>query len=518
MKRNRETRAGAFWLMTLAAVVAQGCGSSRTAPLDGGDGGGSDSGGEVADSSLSGDAGTADGAIGARFALTPVRRTSYRRITSFPRGADAKFISDARISADGSRIIFGTFAGTYTIASDGTNLVTLSTVRNNGHVDISADGKKVVWYENSVDGFVAASDGSGKIKLPGTLGIKGLRMTAAGDQIYQVAPDAGGLLKLPADGTGMKVVMATADVAKANGVDANGNHWRGVMDISDDGSKVVFTFLWDAFAMTGDGAGLKQLTQFLMPENRTLKLVRISGDGTKVAWNVEDGLKSAVTIGPWGGGASVVYTGITYSEGYWMHMPGTGATAALGSGLRLLDTGKVAPYDAIDSGSNSIPLGKPVMVTLTGDARRACIVIEGPESTDQGRPHQIVVVDFEPPTNTGAPTIAGTATTLKSVPNDGSKAASIFATVTDAEVSEVNTVALRGGLRLGATPWLHWPLEDTGERGDSAAKDGVHSTNTLTLPTDTKVAPGPFTLRFVAANKAGHVLMVDTEGLEAHTP
>jgi hypothetical protein len=225
-----------------------------------------------------------------------------------------------------------------------------------------------------------------------------------------------------------------------------------------------------------------------------------------------------VTFSDWGGGNQIVYTGITYSEGNWLHMPGTGAKAALGTGVRLLDTSKVAPYDAIDSGSNSIPLGRPAMVTLTGDARRACLVVEGAESTDQGRPNQIVVIDFDPATNNGAPSIAGTTTALKSVPNDGSKTTTIFATVTDAELTEVNTVAMRGGLRLGLTPWLHWPLEDTGLHGDAVAKDGIHSTDTLNLPPDNMVAPGPFTLRFVAANKAGHILMVDTEGLEAKAP
>jgi hypothetical protein len=108
---------------------------------------------------------------------------------------------------------------------------------------------------------------------------------------------------------------------------------------------------------------------------------------------------------------------------------------------------------------------------------------------------------------------------MRAIPNDGSKAASIFAAVTDpAEIAEVNTVALRGGLRLGATPWLHWALEDTGLHGDTTAKDTIHSSNAVALPAADMVAPGPFTLRFVAANKAGHVLMIDTEGLEAQAP
>ena len=57
-----------------------------------------------------------------------------------------------------------------------------------------------------------------------------------------------------------------------------------------------------------------------------------------------------------------------------------------------------------------------------------------------------------------------------------------------------------------------------GQNGDATSNDGTYSTNTLRLPTDAMVAPGPVGLRFTAANRAGHVLMVDTEGLEARAP
>jgi hypothetical protein len=65
---------------------------------------------------------------------------------------------------------------------------------------------------------------------------------------------------------------------------------------------------------------------------------------------------------------------------------------------------------------------------------------------------------------------------------------------------------------------MHWALDDAGANGDVTAKDRIYSTNALGLPTDAKVVAGPVGLRFVAANKAGHVLMVDTDGLEARAP
>jgi hypothetical protein len=74
------------------------------------------------------------------------------------------------------------------------------------------------------------------------------------------------------------------------------------------------------------------------------------------------------------------------------------------------------------------------------------------------------------------------------VPNDGSKRSSVFAQVQDADLSEVHTVALRGGFRLSGaiTPWMHWPLGDAGTTGDVTASDRTFSTNALGLPTDAK--------------------------------
>ena len=452
--------------------------------------------------------------------LTPVRTTSFRRITSYPRGMGAKFISDARISANGSRVIFSAVDGTYTIAADGSNQVQLSDQRNDGRIDISADGSKVVWYDGARDGWSAGSDGSGKVKLAGTHAVNALRLTAAGDQVYEIAPEAGGLIKLPASGGALTLLKATMDVATLNTVDANPNHWRGVLDISDDGSKVVFSWLWDAFSMMGDGSGLKQLTQFLMPENRTLKSVAISGNGAKLAWNTEDGVRSTVTISDWGGGNKLEYVGFLYSSGTWLRLSGDGSKAALGWGIRLLDTGKLDPYDATDSGSNSVPLGRPAGVTLTRDGKRACLFVEGPESTDQGRPNQVVIVDFDPASPSGPPSISGTATTLRLVPNDGSKQSTLFARVQGADVTEVHAMGLRGGFRLSGliTPWMQWPLGDLGANGDATAMDGTWSITPVRFTTDAMVTPGPVGIRFTAANKAGHVLMVDTAGMESRAP
>ena len=106
---------------------------------------------------------------------------------------------------------------------------------------------------------------------------------------------------------------------------------------------MVFAFLWDAFSMNGDGSGLKQLTQFLTPENRTLKLVRVSGNGAKLAWNVEDGAKSAVTMTDWGGGNKLDYVGSLYADGAWLRLSADASRAALGWGIRLLDTASWSP-------------------------------------------------------------------------------------------------------------------------------------------------------------------------------
>jgi hypothetical protein len=527
------------WVKVLLAIAVLGCSSSSSnpkgdgpaggaggTPVDapagagGSAGGGGTGGSSTRDGAASDGPGSVTQAIPGLSAIAPLkiaRWTTFHRITNFQRGDDAKFIYGAKMSADGTRVVFSGAQGTFTIATDGSNLVRLTDKLGSALVDISSDGSKVAWYDGgNRDGFVASSDGSVRNKLAGILPVIAMRMTAQADRVFVLSPEAGGLFSvLATGGLEMTPITTTATVGTLNGVDANGNYWRNVLDISDDGARVAFTFLWDAFAMNGDGTGLRQLTQFLSPENRTLKLARVSASGSKLAWNTEDGPRTVVNISDWGGGNPIRYEGPRYTAGDWLQMPGDGSMAVLGGGIRLLETGKVAVHDVYDYGTAPAPLGRPAMVTMTANGKRACLIVEGIESTDQGRPNQIVIVDFNPTTLNGAPAIEEISAAPGTVTVDGSSTLKISALVKDPNLTAISALAMRSGWRISDGSVPDWGLNDEARDGDATAKDQTFTTNRVTLLTDWRVTAGPFDLRFTAANQAGHVLLADVEGVEA---
>lgn len=448
--------------------------------------------------------------------LKIVRWTTFRRITHFQTNEIAP-INNCKLSADGSKVIFSTYGATFVVNADGSGLTKLSDKRNEGLIDISADAKKVVWYDGTWEGFVANSDGSGRVKLPGGFQIQSLRMTARGDRVIALSADQGRILALAADGSDVRRITGTAEVAKAAGVDENNNHWRGIpsgLDISDDGSRIVFHFLWDAFAVGGDGTGLRRLTQFQSPEDRSLYRVRISGNGRKVAWHNEKGAESTVTIEDWSGGGRVAHTGMRAASGNSLFVSQDAAKVAMSWGARLYETGGDASWDAGDfglAGDEPKPLHRANVMSLSADGRRACL------NLDIG-PSQLVIVDFNPPALNGVPRLEHVRASPRFLLNDGSTNATLSAQTGGDDLQYVGATVFRDGWRLDAIGWPDRRLNDDGREGDEKAKDGTFSTDQLRFASGAKIAPGPVTLRFFAFTKAGHALAVDVEGVEARQP
>ncbi len=458
--------------------------------------------------------------VGAGFRIA--RWMTFRRITNW-QGPEAKNITNCRLSKDGSKIAFSTYAGSFVINSDGTNLVRLSDKynANPGLIDISADGRQVVWYDVNERGlYVGNSDGSDKAKMPVSGFVSSLRLTAKGDRLFVLVPEAGGIFSMPSDGSDLKRIMTTSTVCKLLGIEENGNHWRGWpsgIDISDDGSRVVFHLLWDAFAMNGDGSGLRRLTQYLTPEDRGMDYIKISGDGKRFAMHhqADTDEKRTVTISDWDGANTTVHAGNFTMDGAWMQLNTDGSKVALSWGLRVFDGMGKGRLEASEWGSyGGQPTYRARLASISGDGRRISFTVD-----DNG--HQLVVADINPASLAGFPTFADIGLAPRFIMTDGTNEALATTKVTDPALQYVGITGLRDGFRF--PEWSLRPvgaLNDQGASGDKKAGDGIFTTAGVRLfkPTPKDAPPGPITIRFFAWNKQNNALFVDLEGFEARTP
>ncbi|MBI5428036.1 MAG: hypothetical protein HZA02_07130 [Nitrospinae bacterium] len=449
------------------------------------------------------------------------RWTTFRRITNFQRGPGAKFVYEVKISADGSKIVFASYQGTFVVNADGSGLVQLSDKRNNGLVDISADAKKIAWYSPEDGLMVANSDGSARMKVPGGLKVDSLRMTAKGDRLFVLVPEQGGIYALPSDGSGLRRVVHISAAAKVAGTDENNNYWRGWpagLDISDDGSRLAFTFLYDAFTANGDGGGLRKLTEFGKAQDLSLSRVRISGDGRRVVYHNARGDQSALTVMDWDGGNRFEYKGNNVNNGDWIRFSHDARAIVMSWGLRLFDGDGKGQWNADDlGGANPGPhaLVRAKMGSIGADLKRAVLEIEGPESVDQGRPSQLVVAEFNPPSLNGLGPLENIEAAPRFMLNDGSNSSIVSARVNEADLLYAGVLLMREGFRLN--DWLSWHLP---LKKDPKAKVGVFSSEPVAMRSYSgkPMAAGPVTLRVFTIGKNGNVLTVDLEGLEARQP
>ncbi len=475
--------------------------------------------------------------LGAAEGLRITHWTAFRRITDF-RPEEGKLINQCKLSADGTRIVFSTYAGTYSLRSDGSGLVQLGTVRNEGLIDISADGSRVAWCDHS-GLYLARADGGAVVPLAKGFPVSSLRLRADGRMLF--LQNGQGIFRLATDGTNSneggplarqglakshpvpphavagqspattsdpKPILTTTTVARLAGTDDNGNHWRGTpsgIDLSDDGQRLVFQFLWDAYAVHADGSGLRRLTQQAGAEERALNLVRISGDGRTVALHQEAGERSHVILLDWEGGHRRVFQGPQAAYGDWMQVSREGRVA-LGWGLRIFEPDGRTVRDLCHHllpGRN--PLHRPTRMSLSASGRRACLVVE------EG-PAQLVIVDLDPPNLSGLPELRELQATPRFLRADESSTLQASARVLHPDLLACGLTGLRQGLGLFNT-W-GWTLNDQGQDGDALAKDGRFTCGSIRAWAGLKLQPGPLTLRFTASTKAGHVLAVDVEGVE----
>jgi hypothetical protein len=449
---------------------------------------------------------------------------TWRKITDNPRDATAKQIAFAKISGNGQKLVYCGRQGVHTLNLDGTGLTQLTAEPTN-RCDITHDGQRILWHNEKEGVVLAAADGTGRSTLPGGLKPIALRISGDGSSVFVLDYEKDGVFRLAADGSDIKRITTTAAVSTANGVTENRNHWRAdSLDVSDDGRRIVFQFLWDAFALDVPSARLRQITRYLSPEDRNLMATRVSPDGSKVAYLYYGGVeKHFVTVQQWAGDALATHSGLG---------PGMREIEVLSDGS-VFGGGQFVRFLRPDGRTREEVFGfaeapmfdTPYGATCSADGRRMVLLTEGVVSVDQGRGTQIHVIDANPSSIAGFPTLNEIRAQPRFVLVDGSTTATISTRA--GEVSALNMVyafmtrenLLGYDVNLARYSGDGW-LMDNATRGDATANDGVFTGNQFTPHQyiTRPIEPGPLTLRVFARTKTGFMTVVDLEGMEARLP
>jgi hypothetical protein len=428
--------------------------------------------------------------------LKATRWTTFRRFSRFT-DKDVGLIYAVQMSANAEKVIFCGYSGTYTMNTDGTGLVQISKRANDGYIGISADGKKIAWSDDKFQ--IAKSDGTGAIQ-PIDFYIHTLRMTAGGDRVLVRNAD-GDLFWVSSDGKSVKKIAAVEDIARFGG--RNETKWNSGdtgMSISADGSKIVFRFGQNAFAMNGDGTNIRRLTDFA-PEDDLLNRVRISADGSRIAFlrvpNIE---KAKLTILNWDGSEKAVFEGRRVwkwgANGRQVALSPDGNTVVLSPGIRFFSADGKTSWDADEWGNDGDSDSNPIFgldsLSFSSDFKRGVGLAAG---------RQLVFFEFNPSHHGPSPLLSNMDVKPRAVTAEAPTPVVVSAEV-QGFTNQVFVVPMREG----------WRVEALGLHGNRLKFDGaVYRTENLRV--DTKDS-GPMTLRFAAFNADGHGMLIDVEGFE----
>jgi hypothetical protein len=450
---------------------------------------------------------------------------TWRKILDNPRDATAKHIFNAKISGNGQKIVFCGRQGVHTLNPDGSGLTQL-TAEQTARCDITSDGRRVIWHNEKEGIVVAGADGSGRTALPGGLKPIALRISGDGSAVFVLDYEKDGIFRLTPDGSDIKRVVSTANVSAANGVSENRNHWRAdSLDVSDDGRRLVFRFLWDAFALDVAGARLRQITRYLTPEDRNLVTARISPDGSKIAYLYYGSPeKHFAAVQEWNGASIATHNALGPGMSD-MDVLSDGSVFGGGQFVRFLRRDGVTREEIYGFAEAPMMFDNPHGATSSADGRRAVLLTDGVVSQDQGRGTQIYVIEATPSSIAGFPTLQEIRTRPAFLLVDGSTTTTISARAgTPSQLNLVYAFMTRENLlgydlnlaRYYGDGWL----VDDGMRGDTAAKDGIYTGNQFKVHqyVTRPIEPGPLTLRVFARTKSGSMTVVDLEGMEGRRP
>jgi photosystem II stability/assembly factor-like uncharacterized protein len=440
--------------------------------------------------------------------LEIVRAMTFHRLTTF-KDKDRKAIVAAKISADGKKIAFASNKGAFVLDVHSGKEPTLLSDKacvGGASIDISADGKRVAWFETWDVLNVADSDGGNRKKKTLDRGTA-LRLTADGEHVI-VMTWYGSLwnYQVKADGLDRQEITTAEKVQKAVGAKKNigGYGIRPSMDISDDGKRIVFLARYHVLKMQGDGTGLQVLREYPEKDGSPHR-VAISGDGDKVACYLQRGgdrKLSLLTFLTWNGGLlPVEYADVIQGNLMdWLQLTRDGTKALLGGDGRLLRFA-TDHKEALSAAEGGVPLPWLGNTSITADARLACLTVNDGDG-------QVVLVDFNPETLAGAPPLLDVRSSNRILASKGQDSTTVSAR-SDTKATVMATL-LRDGFRVQGGP-ENVQLNEAKIKGAKIAL--APFSGRVELRGDVPVPAGPLTLRVFASNEAKHILVLDLQGM-----
>lgn len=435
----------------------------------------------------------------------------FRRLSQFKSGETQRGITSMKMSGNGKTIAVGSYSGAFTMRPDSPDVQVLSTGRTEC-IDVSYDGGTVAWFESAPQPalFVSGSNGTGKLKMPGGWNAtQAIRITADGSKLFVLNPEKGGIVVVPTDGSDIKRIVSTEAACKLVEADVNGNHWRGKLSISDDGSRLVSEVLWDIIACNGDGTGLRRITRY---KQFTTRGIALSPDGRVIAHLAYEGGDRPTELRFTGFDGSPISAFVKHGEeSFFPTLTGDGKWVLGSWGVRFWSIDAKTHWDPLDIGHGPLPRARGV----SGDhAGRIAAFITEADGSDQ-----IAIADFSPQSFVGTPAITDITVFPVFAPTDGTSSVQVTAKVSSGDLALVGCAFLWNGARIVGDA-ISYQMFDDLQAGDETKGDGIFTTNQLVLhPVNGKPRePGPIGVRVFAFDKSGSLTVVDLEGVSARSP
>ncbi len=485
---------------------------------------------------------------------TIVRTLAYHQLTTFASrpGVHTRGNSPSILSADGSRAAFlvgGSPAHVWVIDADGTGLREVNTQPGGDYtnVDISADGSKVLSWDESNGGEVRMVNADGSdahVVLSYSSGRGYFRLSPDGTKVYfaftwylsyggqSYNP---GLFVINADGTGLRQILDRASVHALFGkpVPELQFYWHGPpFDVSDDGSHIVLQVLvpdvgWPIMRVNGDGSDLQAYALFPNNAHPDVGNLGISGDGRVAFYEV--------MTDPWelgvfnwdGSGKRALASGLGgfNTQGEVVQLTYDGTRLSYGSLNRLYNTDgsavlQLAAIGPTLSGDPPLMVGNWGMYrsSMNRDATRFLFTFDNNTWVDGALvPEQLGILELNPAGLGQAPTLADPKIApFYLVRGDGSTTTFSARSSTANMHLRTNAVVFRSGLEVNSNIVNDAVLYDDGSNGDITAGDG-RFTNSF-VRANSEAVIGPHTVRMKTEVRASdgrrHATALDVAQLD----